>query len=68
MKDEDQTLPPDEHQVTPAQAGDDVAELEREARARREAAMFNEQDDDERDPVQPAVNKLKKRKRGKMTA
>ncbi|EAB7243626.1 type VI secretion protein, partial [Salmonella enterica subsp. enterica] len=68
MKDEDQTLPPDEHQVTPAQAGDDVAELEREARARREAAMFNEQDDDERDPLQPAVNKLKKRKRGKMTA
>jgi len=68
MKDEDLILPPDEHQVAPAQAGDDVAELEREARARREAAMLNEQDDDEKDPVQPAVNKLKKRKRGKMTA
>ncbi|ELY2905446.1 type VI secretion protein [Cronobacter sakazakii] len=68
MKDEDQTLPPDEHQVAPAQAGEDVAELEREARAKREAAMLNEHDDDEKDPVQPAVNKLKKRKRGKMTA
>ncbi|EBU1964163.1 type VI secretion protein [Salmonella enterica] len=68
MKDEDQTLPPDEHRVAPAQAGEDVAELEREARAKREAAMLNEHDDDEKDPVQPAVNKLKKRKRGKMTA
>jgi type IV secretion system protein VirB10 len=53
MKDEDQTLTSDEHQVAPAQAGDDVAELEREARARRETAMLNEQDDDEKTRYNP---------------
>ncbi|STT55358.1 type IV secretory pathway VirB10 component [Klebsiella pneumoniae] len=52
----------------PAHAGDDIATLEREARAKREAELINAQDDEEKDPVQPAVNKLKKRKRGKATA
>lgn len=32
------------------------------------AELLNAQDDEEKDPVQPAVNKLKKRKRGKATA
>lgn len=35
---------------------------------KREAELLNAQDDEEKDPVQPAVNKLKKRKRGKATA
>lgn len=53
---------------SPAQTDDDIAALEREARARREAALFTAQDDEESDPVQPAINKLKKRRRGKATA
>ncbi|ELI8277558.1 TPA: VirB10/TraB/TrbI family type IV secretion system protein [Yersinia enterocolitica] len=52
---------------SPAQTDDDIAALEREARARREAELLTTQDDEENDPLQPAVNKLKKRRRGKTT-
>lgn len=53
---------------SPAQADDDIAALEREARTKREATLFTAQEDEENDPLQPAVNKLKKRRRGKATA
>ncbi|EAA0897831.1 type VI secretion protein [Salmonella enterica subsp. diarizonae] len=68
MNDENKVPVPDEVQASPAHAEDDIATLEREARAKREAELLNAQDDEEKDPVQPAVNKLKKRKRGKATA
>jgi type IV secretion system protein VirB10 len=68
MNDENKVPVPDEAQASPAHAEDDIATLEREARAKREAELLNAQDDEEKDPVQPAVNKLKKRKRGKATA
>lgn len=68
MNDENKVPVPDEAQASPAHAEDDIATLEREARAKREAKLLNAQDDEEKDPVQPAVNKLKKRKRGKATA
>lgn len=68
MNDENKMPVPDEAQAFPAHAEDDIATLEREARAKREAELLNAQDDEEKDPVQPAVNKLKKRKRGKATA
>lgn len=55
-----------EEQTAPGH--DDITELERNARARREAELLNEQGDEKKDPVQPAVNRLKKRKRGKATA
>ena len=64
MNDENKVPVPDEAQASPAHAEDDIATLEREARAKREAELLNAQDDEEKDPVQPAVNKLKKRKRG----
>ncbi|HHU7942652.1 TPA: VirB10/TraB/TrbI family type IV secretion system protein, partial [Escherichia coli] len=67
MNDENKEPVPDEAQASPAHAEDDIATLEREARAKREAELLSEQDE-EKDPVQPAVNKLKKRKRGKATA
>ena len=67
MNDENKVPVPDEAQASPAHAEDDIATLEREARAKREAELLNAQDDEEKDPVQPAVNKLKKRKRGKAT-
>ncbi|MCJ5870783.1 VirB10/TraB/TrbI family type IV secretion system protein [Klebsiella michiganensis] len=53
---------------SPSQQDDDIAALEREARAKREATLLTAQDDEENDPLQPAVNKLKKRRRGKATA
>ncbi|EMH5720792.1 VirB10/TraB/TrbI family type IV secretion system protein [Citrobacter freundii] len=59
---------PDGSVPSPAQRDDDIATLEREARARRETALLTAQDDEENDPLQPAVNKLKKRRRGKATA
>lgn len=68
MNDENKVPVPDEAQASPAHAEDDIATLEREARVKREAELLNAQDDEEKDPVQPAVNKLKKRKRGKATA
>lgn len=68
MNDENKVPVPDEAQASPAHAEDDIATLEQEARAKREAELLNAQDDEEKDPVQPAVNKLKKRKRGKATA
>lgn len=58
---------PDESRSSLAQPDDDIAALEREARARREAALLTAQEDEENDPVQPAVNRLKKRRRGKAT-
>lgn len=59
MNDENKVPVPDEAQASPAHAEDDIATLEREARAKREAELLNAQDDEEKDPVQPAVNKLK---------
>lgn len=59
MNDENKMPVPDEAQAFPAHAEDDIATLEREARAKREAELLNAQDDEEKDPVQPAVNKLK---------
>lgn len=63
MNDEHPHPEPDE-----SRTDDDIAALEREARARREAELLTAQDDEENDPVQPAVNKLKKRRRGRATA
>ncbi|ATV42597.1 type VI secretion protein [Pectobacterium brasiliense] len=68
MNDEHSHPVSDGVQPSPAQTDDDIAALEREARARREAALLTTQDDEENDPVQPAINKLKKRRRGKVTA
>lgn len=68
MNDEQPHPEPDESRPSPAQTDDDIAALEREARARREAELLTAQDDEENDPVQPAINKLKKRRRGKATA
>ncbi|EPJ7090340.1 TPA: TrbI/VirB10 family protein [Citrobacter freundii] len=68
MNDEHPHPEPDESRSSPAQPEDDIAALEREARARREAALLTMQEDEENDPVQPAINKLKKRRRGKATA
>ncbi|WP_410677493.1 VirB10/TraB/TrbI family type IV secretion system protein [Citrobacter braakii] len=68
MNDEHPHPVPDESRSSPAQTDDDIAALEREARAKREAALLTEQEDEENDPVQPAVNRLKKRRRGRATA
>lgn len=68
MNDEYPHPEPDESRSSPAQPEDDIAALEREARARREAALLTMQEDEENDPVQPSINKLKKRRRGKATA
>ncbi|EOL8851551.1 VirB10/TraB/TrbI family type IV secretion system protein [Klebsiella michiganensis] len=68
MNDEYQHSVSDGARPSPAQADDDIAALEREARTKREAALLTEQDDEENDPLQPTVNKLKKRRRGKATA
>lgn len=68
MNDEHPHPVPDGAEPSPSQQDDDIAALEREARARREATLFTAQDDEENDPLQPAVNKLKKRRRGKATA
>lgn len=68
MNDEHPHPVPDGSVPSPAQRNDDIATLEREARARRETALLTAQDDEENDPLQPAVNKLKKRRRGKATA
>lgn len=68
MNDEHPHPVPDGAEPSPSQQDDDIAALEREARARREATLLTAQDDEENDPLQPAVNKLKKRRRGKATA
>ncbi|ACZ77515.1 TPA: VirB10/TraB/TrbI family type IV secretion system protein [Raoultella ornithinolytica] len=68
MNDEHPHPVPDGSVPSPAQRDNDIATLEREARARRETALLTAQDDEEDDPLQPAVNKLKKRRRGKATA
>lgn len=68
MNDEHPHPEPDESRTSPAQPDDDIAALEREARAKREAALLTEQEDEKNDPVQPAVNRLKKRRRGRATA
>ncbi|EPA1861507.1 VirB10/TraB/TrbI family type IV secretion system protein [Klebsiella michiganensis] len=68
MNDEHPHPMPDGSVPSPAQRDDDIATLERVARARRETALLTAQDDEENDPLQPAVNKLKKRRRGKATA
>lgn len=68
MNDEHAHPEPDESRPSPVQTDDDIAALEREARARREAALLTAQEDDENDPVQPAVNRLKKRRHGRATA
>ncbi|MFJ5431329.1 VirB10/TraB/TrbI family type IV secretion system protein [Pectobacterium actinidiae] len=68
MNDEYQHSVSDGVRPSPAQTDDDIAALERQSRTKREAALLTEQDDEENDPLQPAVNKLKKRRRGKATA
>lgn len=68
MNDEHPHPEPDESRSSPAQPDDDIAALEREARAKREAALLTAQEDEENDPVQPAVNRLKKRRHGRATA
>ncbi|MFS9432844.1 VirB10/TraB/TrbI family type IV secretion system protein [Citrobacter sp. C348] len=68
MNDEHPHPVPDGAEPSPSQQDDDIAALEREARAKREATLLTAQDDEENDPLQPAVNKLKKRRRGKATA
>lgn len=68
MNDEHLHPVPDESRSCPTQKDDDIAALEREARAKREAVLHTWQDDDNNDPIQPAVNKLKKRQQGKATA
>ncbi|EIP9026780.1 type VI secretion protein [Salmonella enterica] len=68
MNDEHPNHEPDESRPSPARPEDDIAALEREARARREAALLTTLEDEENDPVQPAINKLKKRRRGRATA
>lgn len=68
MNDEHPHPVPDGSVPSPAQRNDDIATLEREARAKRETALLTAQEDEENDPLQPAVNKLKKRRRGKATA
>ncbi|ROR11541.1 VirB10/TraB/TrbI family type IV secretion system protein [Erwinia sp. JUb26] len=68
MNDEHPHPVPDGAEPSPAQRDDDIATLEHEARAKREATLLTAQDDEENDPLQPAVNKLKKRRRGKATA
>ncbi|KAA5584336.1 type VI secretion protein, partial [Pseudomonas aeruginosa] len=54
MNDENKVPVPNEAQASPAHAEDDIATLEREARAKREAELLNAQDDEEKDPVHPA--------------
>ena len=68
MNDEHPYPEPDESRPSPAQTDDDITALEREARTKREAALLTAQDDEKNDPLQPAINKLKKRRRGKATA
>ncbi|MGQ7746181.1 VirB10/TraB/TrbI family type IV secretion system protein [Pectobacterium brasiliense] len=68
MNDEHPHPVPDGAGPSLSQQDDDIARLEREARARRETALLTAQDDEESDPLQPAVNKLKKRRRGKATS
>ncbi len=68
MNDEYQHSVSDGVRLSQAQTDDDIAALEREARTKREAALLTEQDDEENNPLQPTVNKLKKRRRGKATA
>lgn len=68
MNDEHPHPVSDEARPSVAQADDDIAALEREARARREADLLTAQEDEANDPVQPAISKLKKRRRGKATA
>lgn len=68
MNDEHPHPVPDGAEPSSSQQDDDIAALEHEARARREATLLTAQDDEENDPLQPAVNKLKKRRRGKATA
>lgn len=68
MNDEHPHTVPDGAGPSPSQRDDDIAALEREARARREATLLTAQDDEENDPLKPTVNKLKKRRRGKTTA
>ena len=60
MNDEHPHPEPDESRSSPAQPEDDIAALEREARARREGALLTMQEDEENDPVQPAIKKVKK--------
>ncbi|HFF9832980.1 TPA: VirB10/TraB/TrbI family type IV secretion system protein [Serratia marcescens] len=69
MNDETKYPAPDDEQAAPAPtpAEDDIAALEREARAKREAELLKGQEEEDNNPIQPAVNKLKKRKRGKAT-
>lgn len=59
MNDEHLHPVPDESRSCPTQKDDDIAALEREARAKREAVLHTWQDDDNTDPIQPTVNKLK---------
>ncbi len=68
MNDENKMPVPDEAQASPAHAEDDIATLEREARAKRRPSLSMRRTTKRKNPVQPAVNKLKKRKRGKATA
>lgn len=53
--------------ISPAQHEDDIASLEREAREKREQVLKQEQEEKSAHPIQPTINKLKKRKKGNTT-
>lgn len=55
MNDENKVPVPDEAQASPAHAEDDIATLEREARAKREAELLNAQDDEEKTRYNPPL-------------
>ncbi|EKT0033584.1 type VI secretion protein [Salmonella enterica] len=67
MTEENQKPSPDEEMTAPP-VEEDIATLEREARARREAELKGMEEEEDNNPVQPAVNRLKKRKHGRATA
>lgn len=50
--------------ISPAQHKDDIASLEREAWEKREQVLKQEQEDKSAHPIQPTINKLKKKKKG----
>lgn len=68
MTDENKSPSTEEEKPVTTSDQDDIATLEREARAKREAELQASQDDEKENSLQPAVNKLKKRQKGKAAA
>ncbi|MBB0818219.1 TrbI/VirB10 family protein [Escherichia coli] len=68
MTDENKSPSTEEEKPVMTSDQDDIATLEREARAKREAELQASQDDEKENSLQPAVNKLKKRQKGKAAA